>query len=100
MCETNFLAETALIQLKSFGLNSGKRNGDYAGNVLNRDQDKNVIGNRCLRSEVYRHLKKIHKTFEYPPQAAIFRTSGSTFDPRHLSSGVFPESLAFNTSAP
>ena len=45
-------------------------------------------------------IKKYTKAFEYPPQAAISRMSCSTSDPRHLSSGVSPEPLTFNTSAP
>ena len=45
-------------------------------------------------------IEKYTKAFDYPPQAAISRMSCSTFDPRHLSSGVSPKSLTFNTSAP
>ena len=45
-------------------------------------------------------IEKYTKAFDYPPQAAISRMSCSTSDPRHLSSGVSPKSLTFNTSAP
>ena len=44
MYERNFHVETPFLHLKSFGINSGKRYGDYAENVLSRGQDKNVIG--------------------------------------------------------
>ena len=45
-------------------------------------------------------IEKYTKAFDYPPQAAISRMSCSTSDPRHLSSGVSPKSLTFNTTAP
>ena len=50
---------------------------------------------KCFGREEYRY-----SAFEYRPQAAIFRMSCSTSDPRHLVSGVSPEPLTFHTSAP
>ena len=56
---------------------------------------------KCFGREEYRYSeKKYTKAFEYRPQAAIFRMSCSTSDPRHLVSGVSPEPLTFHTSAP